>query len=75
MNPGEKNRELKPGAGHEEIFLAVKGIFALTGSCSGVISEGQAVHLTGNSVCSVENLTDSEAVYVIAGGHSHTGRH
>ena len=75
MKPREKGRELKPGAGHEELFLAIKGTFAVTGYISGAIKEGQAVHLIGDETCQLENASDSEAIYVIAGGHSSEGHH
>jgi hypothetical protein len=75
MEPKEKGRELKPGKGHEEIFLAVKGDFRVTGHMEGTIREGQAVHLVGDETSQVENTSDSEAVYAIAGGHSSDGHH
>jgi hypothetical protein len=75
MKPKEKGRELKPGKGHEELFLAVKGDFTVTGHMEGTIREGQAVHLIGDETSQIENPSDSEAAYVIAGGHSSGGHH
>jgi hypothetical protein len=75
MKPKEKGRELKPGKGHEELFLAVKGDFAVPGHMTGIIREGQAVHLIGDETRQIENTSDSEAIYVIAGGHSSDGHH
>ena len=75
MKPKEKGRELKPGKGHEELFLAVKGDFAATGHMEGIIREGQAVHLIGDETSQIENTSDSEAIYVVAGGHSSDGHH
>ncbi|MGD8758412.1 MAG: hypothetical protein PVH78_06025, partial [Deltaproteobacteria bacterium] len=37
MKPNEKGRKLKPGKGHEELFLAVRSNFILTGHFSAVI--------------------------------------
>lgn len=75
MKPSEKGRELKPGRGHEELFLAVRSDFILTGHFSGTIKEGQAVHLKGEETCWVENAADVEGIYVISGGHSEAGHH
>ncbi len=75
MGPRKKGRELKPGKGHEELFLAVKGEFVITGHASGAIAQGKAVHLKGDDTYLLENATDSEAIYVLAGGHSSGRRH
>jgi hypothetical protein len=75
MKPHEKGRELKPGKGHEELFLAIKGDFVLTGYTEGVVKEGQAIHLRGDETVWLENASDSEATYVISGGHSDGGHH
>ncbi len=75
MAPREKGRELKPGKGHEELFLAIKGDFVFTGDGSDTIPQGKAVHLRGDETIWLENATDLEAVYVLAGGHSAGGHH
>lgn len=75
MKPKEKDRKLQPGAGHEELFLSTKGDFIFTGETSGTIKEGQAVHLKGEQTLWLENATDAEAMYVVAGGHSSGGHH
>jgi hypothetical protein len=75
MKPGEKERELKAGKGHEELFFAVKGDFRVTGHYEGQIREGQAIHLKGEEACLIENISDSEAVYIMSGGHSEGGHH
>ncbi|MCK7504803.1 MAG: hypothetical protein MZV70_12430 [Desulfobacterales bacterium] len=66
---------MKPGAGHEEIVLAVKGSLDFTGFMTGTLPEGSAVHIAGDQECFIENGGDAEAVYVIAGGHSEGGHH
>jgi hypothetical protein len=75
LKAGEKERELKPGRGHEEMVLVVRGELTLTGQCVGTLRQGQAVHLVGEASCLAENRMDTEAVYVIAGGHSGNGDH
>lgn len=70
LKPGEKGRELKPGHGHEEIVLALIGDLRLTGHPTGMLKQGQALHLTGEESVIVENPGNSQAYYVIAGGHS-----
>jgi len=75
MKPKEKGRELRAGNGHEELFVAIKGDFIVTGHESGRIKEGQAFHLKGEETFWLENPTDSPAVYVMSGGHSEAGHH
>lgn len=75
LSPGEKNRAIKPGEGHEEIILAVKGDIEVTGHYSGTLKEGTAFHIAGEHECFLENKGISDAIYVIAGGHSESGHH
>jgi len=71
----EKARSLKLGPGHEEIILAMKGDLEVKGFYSGGLKEGCALHLEGNQECFLENQGLSDAVYIIAGGHSEVGCH
>jgi len=71
----EKARSVKPGPGHEEIVLAMGGDLEVTGFYSGGLKEGFALHLKGDQECFLENRGESEAVYIIAGGHTEEGRH
>jgi len=75
LKPGEKGRELRPGDGHEEIILALFGDLKLTGHHIGTLKQGQALHLRGEESVFVENTGNSQAFYVIAGGHSSHGHH
>jgi len=75
MRPGEKGHRLRPGAGHEELVLAVKGSFSITGFFKGTLAEGHAIHLAGEQECLLENISGTEAVYVLAGGHPENGHH
>jgi len=78
LKPGEKERLIRPGKGHEEIIVAVKGSLTVTGQYSGALEEGHAFHIEGDQTCFLENSSDSEAVYIVAGGHSghgHDHRH
>jgi hypothetical protein len=61
---------LKPGRGHEEMLVVVRGEMAVTGALTVTLKQGQAIHLKGEETCYAENRTDSEAMYVMAGGHS-----
>jgi hypothetical protein len=71
----EKARSVKPGPGHEEIVLAMKGDLEVTGFYSGDLKEGFALYLEGDQECFFENQAGSDAVYIIAGGHSEAGHH
>ncbi|RPJ12056.1 MAG: hypothetical protein EHM30_13710 [Desulfobacteraceae bacterium] len=75
LKPGEKGRLIKPGEGHEEIVLAVKENLELSGAFSGRLEEGDAFHVVGDAAIFLENNGSSEAVYVIAGGHSAEEHH
>lgn len=75
LRPGEKGRTARPGSGHEEMLLAVRGDLEVAGAFTGTLREGSALHLAGEQECLLENRSLSEAVYVIAGGHSEGGHH
>jgi hypothetical protein len=75
LRPSEKGRLLNPGEGHEETILAAKGDFAVSGHYSFSLKEGTAFLLQGDQECFLENKGKTDAIYVIAGGHSETGHH
>ena len=75
LKPKEKSRSVKPGLGHEEIVLAIKGDLEVKGFYSERLKEGFAFRLEGDQECFLENPGESEAVYIIAGGHSEVSRH
>ena len=75
VKPGENRRLVKPGRGHEEIVLAVKGGFNLTGAREGRLAEGCAFHCAGDESILLENTGQEDAVYIIAGGHSEDAHH
>jgi hypothetical protein len=75
LMPGEKGRLIKPGKGHEEIVLAMKGDIKVTGHYSGILKEGTAFHIAGDRECFLENEAANDAIYIIAGGHSEGGHH
>ena len=70
LKPGEKERMIRPGRGHEEILLSVKGSLTVTGHYNGLLGEGDAFHMAADEACFLENKGECEAVYVVAGGHS-----
>ena len=75
MKPHEKARLINPGEGHEEILLAIKGDLDITGYYTICLEEGSACHIKGNHECFLENKDESDAVYVIAGGHAEKSHH
>ena len=75
LRPKEKGRMIKPGEGHEEIVLAMKGNLKVTGCFTDLLQEGAAFHITGEEECFLENTEDNDAIYVVAGGHSESGHH
>jgi hypothetical protein len=75
LKPKEKARRVKPGPGHEEIVLAMKGDLEVTGYYAGSLKEGSAFQMKGEEECFLENHSNSDAVYIIAGGHSEVDGH
>jgi len=75
LKPEEKGRLIKPGKGHEKIILAVKGDIEVTGHYSETLKEGTAFHVIGEHECFLDNKGISDAIYIIAGGHSEKGHH
>lgn len=75
LKPNEKGRVVKPGRGHEEIVLAIKGELGVTGYYSGSLKEGSAFHIKGAHECFLENKGTSDAIYIIAGGHPEGDHH
>lgn len=73
LRPGESGREVKPGKGHEEMLLNVSGAIRVSGAYDGMLGEGAAIHLRGEESCRLENTGTTEAIYVLAGGHSGHG--
>ena len=75
MKPHEKARVINPGKGHEEIVLAIKGDLYITGYYTNCLKEGSACHIKGDHECFLENKDESDAAYVISGGHAEKGHH
>jgi hypothetical protein len=73
LKPGEKGRTLSPGKGHEEIVLAITGDLQLSGHYTGILKQGQAIHLQGEQSCYADNPGAVSVRYVISGGHSEPG--
>jgi hypothetical protein len=75
LKSGQEKRVITPGKGHEEMVLAVKGNFEISGRFSGRLREGCAFHVAGEDTVYLQNTETTEACYVIAGGHSQDGHH
>ena len=71
LEPGQRDRKVCPGRGHEEILLAVNGELEVSGEpFSGTLPPGEAIHLKEEETCMIANTGKSSAIYVLAGGHS-----
>ncbi len=73
LMPGEHERELCPGPGHEELILAVRGDLDLVGSFTGTLHQGRAIHLSDTERVTAGNSGFVSAIYLIAGGHAGGG--
>jgi glyoxylate utilization-related uncharacterized protein len=70
LKPGERDRKLLPGKGHEEILCVTKGeIQVKKPGETFTLKTGEAVHLREDDEWHLENLGDETAYYVLAGGH------
>ena len=72
LRPGEGDRLVRPGQGHEEILCAVAGALTLhTPSGELRLEPGHAMLLTENQSFHISNSSDHSVVYIVAGGRSH----
>lgn len=71
LKPGESQRLVKPGDGHEEILCAMDGpVLMDTTSGQVVLEQGHAVHIKEQESFFISNPSDKPVVYIMAGGHS-----
>lgn len=63
----DKPRLIKPGKGHEEIILILKGRVKINDK---ILETGDSFHIVEEEFCFIENIGDSEVIYIISGGHS-----
>lgn len=71
LSPGEGDRLVKPGAGHEEILCAVSGPLLMHTRMGDILLElGHAVHIREDDSFLISNPGDGPVVYVISGGKS-----
>lgn len=77
MQPGEKDRLVRPGSGHEEIICVVSGDALLRGEGESLrLGVGHAIHLRGEQTMHMDNVSGSDPlVYIAAGGHSEHHSH
>lgn len=71
MQPGESQRLVKPGQGHEEILCAVDGDLEVHSEIGEFkIPRGHAIHVKEDEFFFLVNpSTDKPVVYIISGGH------
>jgi len=70
IKPDDKPRLINPGKGHEEIILIIKGK-AKIGEV--ILDEGESFHIVEEESCLLENISNDNLIYIIAGGHSESG--
>ncbi|MHA1784450.1 MAG: hypothetical protein ACTSVY_07265 [Candidatus Helarchaeota archaeon] len=69
LSPREQ-KVIGPGGGHEEIILLLDGEMMMSFPKKDyLMKSGDAVHLPDGLKVEIENLTDKEIKFVIAGGH------
>ncbi len=74
LAPGETNRTVKPGSGHEEILVAVDGELILhldDGELK--LPKNHAVHVLEDQEFKISNPGEVEVRYIMAGGHPRGG--
>ncbi|MBI5251040.1 MAG: hypothetical protein HY912_16240 [Desulfomonile tiedjei] len=71
LTPGEAERLVRPGAGHEEILCAVGGPLLIHTQKGEIrLERGSAVHVREDQSFMISNPGDKEIVYIISGGNS-----
>jgi hypothetical protein len=71
LSPGECDRLVKPGTGHEEILCAVNGPLLMHTRMGDILLErGHAVHIKEDESFLISNPGDGEVAYIISGGQS-----
>ncbi len=69
LQPGEKERLIRPGEGYEEILCAVDGEVLVHSRQGEILLElGQAVHVNEHESFHISNPSDRPVIYVMAGG-------
>ena len=69
--PGEAPRTLRPGPGHEEIFVVISGAMEIKDQAqTRLVQAGQAFYLKGDQTFTATAAGPGEARYVAAGGHT-----
>lgn len=67
----EPGRVVAPIEGYEAILYLLKGEIRVTKEGSDfTISEGEAFHIKNNENVTLENLRDTESVYILSGGNA-----
>ncbi len=70
LEPGECDRRVRPGEGHEEILCAVDGPLTLHTQSGDVrLEKGHAVHIKEVDSFTMSNESETRSVYIMAGGH------
>ncbi len=76
LQPGEKERLVRPGEGHEEILCAIDGPLVMhTDSGEIRLERNHAVHITEDQSFHISNPSDRPIAYVMAGGHASHHHH
>jgi uncharacterized cupin superfamily protein len=75
LEPGERDRLVRPGEGHEEILCAVDGPLTIHSEKGNIeLQKGHAVHVKENVSFHISNPSERAVVYIMAGaptGRSH----
>jgi uncharacterized cupin superfamily protein len=76
MQPGEGQRLVKPGDGHEEILCAVDGDLEIQSEKGEfMLHRGHAMHVKEDQSFFLANPSDKPVVYIMAGGHCRPHHH
>lgn len=76
LEPGEVNKKIGPGRGHEEILYVSKGkIGVKLKDAEHVLEQGELICLLNSQKARVSNLSDDASEFTIAGGHTKPHKH
>ena len=71
LQPGEGERLVRPGQGHEEILFAIDGPLVLHMNRGEMrLEQNHAAHIKEDESFHISNPSDKRVAYIMAGGHS-----
>jgi len=76
LEPGETNRKVGPGKGHEELLYLMNGKIRVNTKENEInLNEGEVFFIRDGLKVVLKNLTKERSYFMIAGGHTKRHKH